>query len=436
MSATAAIRPKIRLVKNGRVIDPANGRDAVGDVHIDENGFIAAEREADAGAVEERQTIDAADKWVIPGLVDLSARFREPGDEHKADIASESRAALGAGLASVCIPPDTAPVIDTPAVADLVAQKARPDGPRLHIIGAATVGLKGKQLSEMAALKAAGCIALGNGEEAVSDNRMLRHIMDYAAGHRIKLFLRPQDAALSAAGCAHEGRVAERLGLPGIPAAAETIALGRDIALIEATGAAAHFCRLSTARAVDLVADARRRGLNVTADVSAHQLFLTDDDIAGFNPDMRVSPPLRTAADRDALRRGVAEGVISAICSDHQPHEADAKLRPFPLTAPGASALEAFLPLLLQLAAEDVAPLQTLIAAATCNPAAIINKPVGALNIGAPADIAIINPRRQWVFHRRDMLSRGKNSPFDGRSFTGKVTHTIVGGNLVYGPSP
>ena len=424
---------KIRLIKNGRVLDPANGRDAVSDIHIDERGRIT---QTAGRRLQARQIIDASGCWVLPGLIDLAARFRQPGQEHKADIASESRAALAGGVTGVCIPPDTSPPVDTPAVVDLITQKARAcRAPRVYLIGAATVGLNGEQLSEMAALKGAGCVGIGNVEPALADNRMQRNIMDYAAGLGLRVFLPTQDAALSAQGCAHEGAVATRLGLPGIPAAAETIAIARDIALVEATGVRAHFCRLSTARGVELITEAKRRGLPVSADVAAHQLWLAEQDVLGFHPDLRLLPPLRAQADRDALRRGVAEGVIDAVCSDHQPHEADAKLAPFPMTQPGLSALETFLPLLLKLAREQIIPLQTLIAACTCNPAAIIGKPAGALGPGATADLTVLDPEQAWVFRRREMLSRGKNSPFDGWAFPAKVTHTLVGGAQCYPPS-
>ena len=251
---------KIRLIKNARVMDPANGRDAIGNISIDDSGQIAATA-PDARAMKPEQIINAEGKWAIAGLVDLSARLREPGEEHKTDIQHESRAALAAGVTSVCIPPDTLPVIDTPAVVDLIAEKSSgSNSPRLYAIGAATVGLRGERLSEMAALKAAGCVAISNATAAIANNQMMRNIMDYAASHDLSVFLPTMEADLAHGGCVHEGAVATRLGLAGIPAASEVIAISRDLALIEATGVTAHFCRLSTARGVALIAEAQQRG--------------------------------------------------------------------------------------------------------------------------------------------------------------------------------
>ncbi len=422
----------IRIIRNGRVIDPASHVDAVHDLYIDDNGLIC-QNHPEESSVSRDHIIDATGKWVMPGLTDLCARFREPGHEHKADICHESRAALASGVTSVCIPPDTEPVIDSPAVVDLIQQKSNcHTTPRIFTLGAATVGLKSEKLSEIAALKNAGCPAVSNAGLPVSNHRMMRNIMDYCASHGMKVFLYAQEGYLAHHGCAHEGRVASRIGLAGIPAASEIISISRDLALIEITGVEAHFCRLSTARGVRLIEDARRHGLPVTADVAAHQLFLTENDIIGFDSNLHVLPPLRSESDRDALRQGVIDGVISAICSDHQPHEADAKLAPFAETEPGMSTMDTFLPLVLKLATDGTVPLETLISCCTCHPASIIGKTSGRLSPGHVADIAILDPESEWIYQADQGLSRGKNSPFNGWSFTGRISHTLLAGRLCY----
>jgi dihydroorotase len=422
----------IRLIKNGRVLDPANNVDSSHDLHIDENGFISGNDHND-NQLSPDQVIDAAGCWVIPGLVDLAARFREPGEEHKGDIRSESAAALASGVTSICLPPDTKPVIDTPAVVELIQQRTkRCDSPHIYTLGAMSVDLNSTQLSELGALKSAGCVGISNASHPISDSQFMRNIMDYAASFNLKVFLTPADQFLGEQGCVHEGKVATRMGLPGIPVAAETAIVARDLTLIEATGIEAHFCRLSSARSIEIIANAQQRGLPVTADVSAHQLFLTENDIIDFNSCAHVLPPLRTERDRDALRQAVVDGVVNAICSDHQPHEADAKLAPFAETAPGMSTLESWLPLCLKLVHEQLLDPVTVIRAITVNPANILGIPTGNLGEGNVADITIIDPESEWTFDISKMLSRGKNSAFNHWPFSGEVKHTLVSGKRLY----
>lgn len=419
----------IRLIKNGRLIDPANQIDEIRDIRIDADGRISQEA---PDPVTEHETIDARGCYVIPGIIDMCARFREPGHEHKADIRHESLAALRSGITQVCLQADTLPVMDTPAVVDLIQQKAQAiTAPKIHTQGAMTLKLKGTQLSEYAALKKAGCVGISNADRAIADNQMMRNIMEYAASHDLKVFLGTLDPFLSVNGCMHEGQVSARMGLNGIPAAAEAISLSRDLALIEITGARAHFGRLSTARAVELIAQAQQRGLDVTADVSAHQLYLTENDVVGFNAQAHVIPPFRTLRDRDALRQGVADGVIQAICSDHQPHERDAKLAPFAETEPGISALETLLPLALKLVHDNILTLEQSIGSITCMPAGVLQIHGGDLSNGAAADITIVDPEKHWAFHCNDMLSRGTHSPFEGWQFQGGVVHTLLNGQLI-----
>jgi len=418
------------IIKNGHLIDPANQRDEVADIFIS-NGQIISTTKQPAGFKAE-QTIDAKNHWVIPGIVDLSARLREPGQEHKADIHSESIAATTSGITTLCIPPDTDPVIDEPAVVELIHHKASNTGhANVVTLGALTAKLKGEHLSEMAALKLAGCVGLSNARQPIQNSLVLRRAFEYAATQNMTVFIEANDHYLSNQGCAHEGAVATRLGLPPIPYAAETAAIAHQLELIAETGVRAHFCRLSCARSIELIKDAKNKGLNISADIAAHQLHLTEFDINSFNSNCHVLPPLRNQRDKEALRRGIAENIVTAICSDHQPHELDAKLAPFPSTQPGISALETLLPLSLKLL-DDGFDLNTIIASLTCEPARILGINAGNLGDGMPADICIINPDKEWTLDIENMQSRGRNTPFNGWNFKGRVTHTLVQGDVVF----
>ncbi len=422
-------------IRNGRLIDPASGTDEEADLHLAE-GRILAVGAAPTGFQPDR-TLDARGLIVCPGFVDLSARLREPGHEQKATIASETRAAAAAGITTLCCPPDTAPVIDSPAVAQLIHQTAERHGfARVRPAGAITQGLEGCQITEMAALKAAGCPVLSQADRPIRNTQVLRRALEYASTFGLTLFLQPQDPDLAEGGCAHEGRVATRLGLPGIPEAAETVAVARALALAEQTGARIHFRGLSTARGAEMLAEAKGRGIPASADVALHQLFLTEDDLAGFDSDCHVIPPFRTLRDRDALRAAVAQGTIQALCSDHQPHDADAKEAPFPETAPGISALETLLPLAICLVAEGVLDLPTAIARLTTGPAEILGHPpgrdLGCIRPGRPADVCVFDPSESWVPCRDTLLSHGENSPFLGVALRGRVRWAFLGGRLVF----
>jgi len=418
-------------IRNGRVIDPANQMDAQQDLHIAE-GKVVASGQAPDGFTADR-IVDASGLIVMPGIVDLSARLREPGEEYKATIVSETTAAACGGITTVICPPDTDPVIDTPAVAELIRRRAKQSArARVLTIGGLTRGLAGEHLTEMAALKAAGCVAVGNARLPLANTLVERRALEYASTFELNVFLHPEDHHLSDGGCVHEGRVGTRLGLPGIPEAAESVAVTRDLALARHTGARIHFRGLSTGAAVQMIRDAQAQGLPVTADVAAHQLHLTEMDVGEFDANCHVLPPLRTLEDREALRAGVRDGTLTAICSDHQPHEPDAKLAPFPSTAPGISSLETLLPLTLRLVQEGVLDLATAIARLTQGPANVVDLPFGNLADGNWADLCLFDPDRHWHLSARDLVSWGHNTPFDGWDFTGLVTHTLFEGRLVY----
>jgi dihydroorotase len=418
-------------IQNGRLIDPANGIDDLCDLFI-ADGKVCGVGEAPAGFNADI-TIDASHRIVCPGLVDLCAHMREPGEEHKATIASETAAAAKSGITTLCCPPDTDPIIDSPAVATLIYRRAQHQGSaRVLPIGALTKGLLGEELAEMAALKNARCAALSNGRNPLASTLVARRALEYAATFGITAFMPPEDFHLRNQGCAHEGTISARLGLPGIPEVAETMAVARDVTLAAHTGCHIHFRGLSSGAAVRMVQRACHDQLPVSADVSAHQLHLTEMDLSEFDSNCHVIPPLRSLTDRELLRKGVAEGVIGAICSDHQPHEPDAKEAPFPSTAPGISALETLLPLTLKLVQEGVLPLSDAIARLTCGPADILRLPLGRLTLGAAADVCIFDPNEHWILKAEEMASRGHNTPFLGWEFSGRVTHTLLEGNIAF----
>jgi dihydroorotase len=418
-------------ISGGRVIDPANGIDDRLDVYI-ADGRIAAIGTA-PGDFAADHDIDAAGCVVCPGLVDLCAHLREPGQEHKATIASETAAAASGGITTLCCPPDTLPVVETPADVELIRLRAEATGKaRVVTLGALTRGLRGKHLSEMAALKRAGCVGVSNALQPLANTLVQRRALEYAATFGLTVFLHANDNWLASDGCAHEGKVATRLGLPGIPQAAETAAVARDLALIEQTGVRAHFCRLTTARAVRMVARARYDGLSVTADTAIPYLYLTEIDVSDFDSHCHVMPPLRTVEDRQGLRDALQRGTLDAICSDHQPHEPDAKQGPFPSTEPGISGLDTLLALGLRLVDESVTDLAGLVRSMTSAPAGILGLPVGTLSTGAVADVCIFNPELTWQLDRHSIRSHGHNTPFLGWEMKGRVTHTLLAGRIVH----
>lgn len=424
---------KIEIL-NGHLVDPANKIDQVTNLYIT-RGKIAAAGDKPSG-FKATETIDASNKLVIPGIVDIGVRLGEPGIDHTEQISCESKAAVSAGITTLCCFPDTGPIIDTPAEIDSIQRHQRQAGQaHIHVIAALTKELAGTELSEMASLKAAGCLGVSNTWQPLGSSRVARRALEYAASHDLTVYIHPEDHGLIDGGCAHEGAVATRLGLPGIPEAAETAAIGFYLPLIEATGARIHFCRLSTHQGIKMIRRARHDGLPVTVDVSAHQLFLTEMDLADFNPLFHTRPPLRTLRDRDGLREALANGSLQAICSDHLPLLPDAKLAPFPATTPGISAMETLLALTLRLVEEKVIELADAIRLLTVGPAEILGIKVGQLGTGDLADISIIDPEASWECDPYQFKSEGKNSPFGGWHFKGQVKQTIVSGKTVFSRS-
>lgn len=421
---------KIRI-KNGRVIDPASQLDARQDVYISDGRIVAISDHLNDFSAD--QVIDATGLMVIPGLVDLSVRLREPGQENTATILSETTAAAASGVTTLCVPPDTDPVIDNPAVVELIEDRAKKSAQSMVLtIGALTQGLNSELLAEMARLKAAGCLGLSNGLAPIKNSVVQQRAMAYAATLDMTLFLNSADAWLQQQGCVHEGAVSSRLGLGGIPESAELIGVSRDLLLVEQTGVRAHFHNISSGKAVKMIRDAQNRGLPVTADVSAHHLHLSEHDLGNYDSLSHVLPPLRSIRDREQLQQGVRDGVLAAISSHHEPLDRDDKLGPFAETKPGISGLETLLPLTMKLVEDDEVELHRALAALTCNPADILGIDAGQLKVGALADVCLVDPDSEFECQPLNFVSAGKNSPFTGWLFNHQVSHTIFHGRLVY----
>jgi len=409
-------------IRNGRVIDPKNGVDRNGSLYI-ADGKVAGLGVVPAGFAAE-QTIDASGCVVCPGLIDLGARLNS--------IEAELAAAVAGGVTSVVVPPDADPPLDEPELADRLVHRGKEIGKaRVLPLGALTLGLNGERLAELAGLKKAGCVAFSQASKPVVDTEALLRAMEYAATFDFAVWLQPQDYWLSRNGIAHEGEVANRLGLAGIPVAAETIAIATIVQLARDTGCRVHLTRLSSAAGVTLARQALDEGLPVSFDIGVHHLLLTEHDIGFFNPHARFCPPLRAQSDRLALSSAAASG-LAAICSDHTPVGADDKLLPFGEAKPGATGLEVLLPLTLKWAEAAKVDLPTALARITVSPAEVLGLPSGQIAVGAAADVCVFDPEATWQLTPEALKSRGKNSPWQGYMMTGKVRTTLVGGRVVF----
>ncbi|WP_018987963.1 dihydroorotase [Aromatoleum toluclasticum] len=422
---------KIRIT-NGRLIDPANGLDDRRDLYLADGKIVATGQAPDGFSAE--RTIDAANLVVAPGLIDLAARLREPGFEYRATLESEMDAAMAGGVTSLAIPPDTDPALDEPGLVEMLCYRAKKLN-RAHVypVGALTIGLKGERLSEMAELVEAGCVAFSQANVPIVDNNVLMRALQYAATFDFRVWLQPLAPFLARTGVAHDGEVATRLGLPGIPVAAETIALYTYIQLARTTGARLHVTRLSSAAGLALVEQARVEGMDITCDVSINHLHLSDMDIGYFNSNCHLVPPLRSQRDRDALRQGLADGRINALCSDHTPVDDDGKLTPFSESEPGATGLELLLPLTLKWAQESGLPLVKALARVTSDAARIVGiTKAGHLTPGARADLCLFDPAAHVTVSRDQLRSQGKNTPFLGMELPGRVHYTLVEGQVMH----
>ncbi len=418
-------------IRNGRLIDPRNGIDAMLDVYV-ENGRIAAIGEKPAGFSATR-VIDAEGLIVAPGLIELAARLREPGFEYMATLESEMDAAVAGGITSLACPPDTDPPLDEPGLVEMLKHRAKNlHQARLYPVAALTTALKGCELTEMAELVEAGCVAFSQADAPLTDTRVLHRAMQYAATFGFSVWLRPQDSFLARDGVAHDGEVATRSGLPAIPVCAETIALATMLSLARETGVKLHICRLSSAAGVEMVRQAKQQGLQVTCDVSINHVHLSEMDIGYFDPNCRLTPPLRSLRDRAALSKGLLDGTIDAVCTNHAPVDEDAKQLPFAEAESGATGLELLLPLLLKWARQEKVALSDALAGVTLRPAQVLGLDAGHLSVGAAADICVCDAEACWRVTPAALKSQGKNTPFIGQEVQGRVRYTLVDGQIVY----
>lgn len=416
------------IIQQGRVVDPSCQLDTITDIAIENGkiahvGIIPPDFKAD-------KTIEATNRWVVPGLVDLCCRpqMRHP---QGTTLYQEAKAAISSGVTSICIPPDGDPIVDNTANVIRLKQQNVQHLPHIYPIGALTKGLKGKAMSDLSALAEAGCIAFSQAQASIKNLKMTRHCYDYAASFNLPVIIQPNDPFLSKDGVAHEGKISSRLGLPGIPDIAETIAIAQHLLLIEKTGIRAHFTCLSTQKGVAQIKEAQAQGLPVSADTAMHSLHLTEDNLSDFDSDCHLYPPLRTQFDKEGLMMGVKDSVLS-ICSDHRPLDSIAKLAPFGESIPGLSSLDTLIALGVALVQDKKLTLLELIRALSTQPAKWLQLPAGSLMVGACADICIIDPEEKWTVTEQALFSKGKNTPFKGTSVMGKVTTTLLSGEIVY----
>ena len=425
------------LIKQGRVINPATLFDQVTDLAIAE-GRIVSVGAAPDGFVPD-QTMDASGLVVAPGLVDLAARLREPGHEHERMLETELSAAVAGGVTSLVCMPDTEPVLDEPGLVEMLKYRAEKlHQARVFPLGALTRGLKGESLTEMLALTESGCVGFSQAEVALKDTQVLQRALQYAASFGLTVWLRPRDAWLGK-GVAASGPLATRLGLSGVPVASETVALHTLFELTRSTRTRLHICRVSSAAGLALIAQAKAEGLPVSCDVSINSLFLTDTDMGYFDSRMRLEPPLRQQRDRDALRLGLASGLIDALVSDHTPVKDDAKALPFAEAEPGASGLELLLSLACKWADDSGLGLARALAAVTSAPAQVLGSTLGSLAgscgqlaSGGAADVCVFDPQGAWTVQPQSLRSQGKHTPFSGYELPARVRYTLVGGHIAY----
>lgn len=418
------------LIRGGRVLDPASDRDERADVLVEDGLIVAvgAGLEAPGAAV-----LDAAGCWVCPGLVDLHTHLREPGQEYKEDIRSGGRAAAAGGFTAVACMANTEPVNDDPSVTDYILDRARHESPvRVYPVAAATRGLRGEVMTEMAALVDAGAVAFSDDGRTIMDSGVMRRVLEYSTLCRVPVITHAEDRTLVGEGVVNEGPVSTRLGLPGNPAVAEAIQVARDLMLAELTGAHLHVAHVSTARAVELIREARDRGVHVTAEVTPHHLTLTDEATLGFNTNTKMAPPLRSEADRQALLEGLVDGTLDAIATDHAPHAVHEKEVEFTKAPPGIIGFETAVPVLLELVRQGhLPPLELIRRLSTC-PARILGIPGGTLAVGAAADLVVIDPEEHWTYDPVQGYSKSRNSPWAGQELGGRVRATVVDGIPVY----
>jgi dihydroorotase len=418
------------LIRGGRVLDPGSERDAVADVLVEAGRVVAVDARLE---VADAQVLDAAGLWVAPAFVDLHTHLREPGQEYKEDIGSGGRAAVAGGFGAVACMANTQPVNDDPAVTEYILERARSDSPaRVYPIAAATRNLEGRVMTELDALARSGAVAFSDDGRTIMDGGVMRRVLEYSRLVQRPVIVHAEDRTLVGDGVVNEGPVSTRLGLPGNPAAAEAVHVARDLILAELAGAHLHVAHVSTGAAVDQIRAARERGIHVSAEVTPHHLTLTDEATLGYDTNTKMAPPLRSRADVEACRRGLADGTLDAIATDHAPHAVHEKEVDFAEAPPGITGLETAFAVVLDLVrAGELAPLELVRRLAT-NPARVLGVEGGSLAPGAPADLVVLDPEHDWVYDPMKGHSKSTNSPWAGSRLRGRAVATFVGGRLVY----
>lgn len=418
------------LIKNGRVIDPANNIDAVLDVLVEDGKISQVAAKIDTTDAE---IIDASGLLVTPGLIDIHTHLRDPGLEYKEDIISGTRAAAAGGVTSLTCMPNTSPVNDTLAITKYIIDKAKEEGSaNVYPIACISKGMKGETLSEMGELKAAGCVGFSDDGRPVTNGELMRRAFEYADTFDAPIISHAEDLSLVGDGVMNDGPVATELGLKGIPWVAEDAATAREIMLAEFTGGRLHVCHVSTKGSIDLVRQAKARGVRVTCEVAPHHFTLTDEAVRGYNTNAKMNPPLRSQADVDAVRAGLSDGTVDAIATDHAPHHYDEKNVEFAVAMNGIVGLETLLPLSLKLVEDGVIDLNRAISLMTNSPAQVIGIDRGTLSVGAVADITVIDPLLEWTLNAEELHSKSKNTPFDGWQLKGAALKTLLAGKIVF----
>ena len=419
------------LIKNGRVIDPKNNVDAILDILV-VNGKIA-DLNKNLDPKKAKQIIDASKKIVMPGIIDLQLNLREPGNQYKSTLESEMKAANAGGVTSMVCPPDTTPILDEPGLVKMLKNKSEVlKRGNVYPLGALTQKLNGKLLTEINDLYESGCIGFSQAEKPIQDTEVLYRSFQYLSTFNLKAFLRAEDAYLSEKGIINAGEISTRLGLKGIQSISETTAINKILEIARLTKTKVHLNKISTADGLNLIKIAKKNGIDVTCDVSIHQIFLTDNDIGFFNTNCFLKPPLRKESDRLKIIESIVDGTIDAICSDHSPVNEDNKLKPFAESEHGASSVELLMPMIFKLAEEYKIDLSLLIDKITYQPAHILEINKGNLSVNSDADICIFDPNYLWEVNSKTLISEGKNTPFMNQNFTGKVSGTIFNGNIVF----
>ena len=419
------------LIKNGRVIDPKNNVDAILDILV-VNGKIA-DLNKNLDPKKAKQIIDASKKIVMPGIIDLQLNLREPGNQYKSTLESEMKAANAGGVTSMVCPPDTTPILDEPGLVKMLKNKSEVlKRGNVYPLGALTQKLNGKLLTEINDLYDSGCIGFSQAEKPIQDTEVLYRSFQYLSTFNLKAFLRAEDAYLSEKGIINAGEISTRLGLKGIQSISETTAINKILEIARLTKTKVHLNKISTADGLNLIKIAKKNGIDVTCDVSIHQIFLTDNDIGFFNTNCFLKPPLRKESDRLKIIESIVDGTIDAICSDHSPVNEDNKLKPFAESEHGASSVELLMPMIFKLAEEYKIDLSLLIDKITYQPANILEINKGNLSVNSDADICIFDPSYLWEVNSKTLISEGKNTPFMHQNFIGKVSSTIFNGNIVF----